>query len=379
MPANVRVPSLDLLRFAAILAVVLVHSEPLTIDANGPVLAGISEFVKHGWVGVDLFFVLSGFLVSGLLFKEYQKYGSISVKRFLIRRGLKIYPAFYFMICVTLVIDVIQSMRPVNRIPTKVGQYLAEIFFVQNYFDGIWGPTWSLAVEEHFYLTFPLLLLILVKISPKKDNPFELLKTIFLALTGFMIIFDITFTFLPGSNYAPYVWHTYSLTHVRIDALLFGALISYFYHFERHRLEWFWKHSRVTLAFAFTLIILCLFTSTLQIARISSARYFSLGFGLILIVSVASPILERFGGTKLGRFFCFLGQHSYSIYLWHVPILYLLRYLFTDEQSAGGYALTIDLIYFVMSFAFGIAIAKLIEIPMLRMRDRVFPSRTRAV
>ncbi|HXJ16319.1 MAG TPA: acyltransferase, partial [Candidatus Polarisedimenticolia bacterium] len=76
---------LDVLRSIAVLLVLLYHSEIGTRLANA------------GWAGVDLFFVLSGFLISGLLFTEYKKRGSIDFKRFFIRRGLKIYPAFYVL------------------------------------------------------------------------------------------------------------------------------------------------------------------------------------------------------------------------------------------------------------------------------------------
>jgi len=84
----VRNKRLDILRCIAVLLVLLDHS-------------GIHPFLTQtGWTGVDLFFVLSGFLISGLLFAEYKKRGAIDFKRFLIRRGLKIYPAFYTFLLV---------------------------------------------------------------------------------------------------------------------------------------------------------------------------------------------------------------------------------------------------------------------------------------
>ena len=123
---------------------------------------------RHGWIGVDLFFVLSGFLISGLLFNEYKTCSSISFKRFFIRRGLKIYPAFYLFLFLTglvyyLVFHVLSSRT----------HYLAEFFFVQNYWHGVWDHTWSLAVEEHFYILLPTVLLFLVRRSPEQRNPFR--------------------------------------------------------------------------------------------------------------------------------------------------------------------------------------------------------------
>ena len=84
---------LDVLRCVAILFVIFQHGNILEF------------FNRAGWIGVDLFFVLSGFLISGLLFGEYQRRGSIQLKRFYIRRGFKIYPAFYVFLAVTALIQ----------------------------------------------------------------------------------------------------------------------------------------------------------------------------------------------------------------------------------------------------------------------------------
>ena len=98
-----------------------------------------------GWVAVDVFFVLSGFLVSGLLFQEVAQTGTASPGRFLIRRGFKIYPAFWVMIAVTI-------FWIWHRGGTISGmQVLSELFYFQNYGWAVSFHTWSLAVEEHFY------------------------------------------------------------------------------------------------------------------------------------------------------------------------------------------------------------------------------------
>jgi peptidoglycan/LPS O-acetylase OafA/YrhL len=128
---------------------------------------------RFGWTGVDLFFVLSGFLVSGLLFREYATTGAIRPGRFLIRRGLKIYPAFYVLFVVTLVV------RHELAIPTGVWATIGEAAFLQNYHYGLWGHTWSLAVEEHFYI---LLVVALTSIVAVSRSPFRVLERIFIAV-----------------------------------------------------------------------------------------------------------------------------------------------------------------------------------------------------
>jgi peptidoglycan/LPS O-acetylase OafA/YrhL len=129
-------------------------------------------WIRGGWIGVDLFFVLSGFLVSGLLFREHQKFGGISAKDFLIRRGFKIYPAFWMLIGVTALLHGLFR----HQFNTKAT--LSELLFLQNYSRGLWPHTWSLAVEEHFYI----LLLILLLFLSKRSHSFSSVPTVFVVL-----------------------------------------------------------------------------------------------------------------------------------------------------------------------------------------------------
>ena len=110
-----------------------------------------------GWVGVDLFFVLSGFLVSNLLFQEYTKTGNVKPLRFLARRGLKIYPLYYLMIFVFWQVSV--YFDP-NYAATHQKHLLVECLFVQNYLPQFMmtNQTWSLAIEEHFYIGLAVLM-----------------------------------------------------------------------------------------------------------------------------------------------------------------------------------------------------------------------------
>src|SRR5829696_1301944 len=100
-----RIKQLDLFRTAAILLVIAYHYGP----AVPPLPLGLERLlgavVHRGWMGVDLFFVISGFLIAGLLFSEFKSHGEIDLKRFFIRRGLKIYPAFYVLIFATVAVN----------------------------------------------------------------------------------------------------------------------------------------------------------------------------------------------------------------------------------------------------------------------------------
>src|SRR5437016_4037837 len=180
-------------------------------------------WTRVGWAGVDLFFVLSGFLIAGLLFNSYRSRGTVEISRFYIRRGFKIWPAFYALILATLLMN---ALLPSFAIRTK---YLwSEVLFLQSYFPGVWGITWSLAVEEHFYLTLPLVLLLMTRRS--RGKPFAAMPYLFCAVA----IFSLACRFAAGwnqngtGNYLTYLYPT----HLRIDGLMFGVLLSYFYHFR---------------------------------------------------------------------------------------------------------------------------------------------------
>jgi peptidoglycan/LPS O-acetylase OafA/YrhL len=123
-----------------------------------------------GWLGVDLFFVLSGFLIGGLLVTELQKHGRIDITRFLVRRGLKIYPAYFVFIAYLMLMPAAKSFaQEGNAWATTVEEwvrYWPNLLFLQNYVgSNPAGHTWSLAVEEHFYLTLPFALAALAAIG----------------------------------------------------------------------------------------------------------------------------------------------------------------------------------------------------------------------
>lgn len=135
-----RISGLDFVRGVAVILVLFRHG---TYEC----------FIKDiGWAGVDLFFSMSGFLIASLVIKEYQATGSFDAKLFLIRRGFKIYPAFYVFLICSLLVNAIE-----HNLSYELRFILAEIFFLQSYLPHVWTHTWSLAVEEHFYFALAIL------------------------------------------------------------------------------------------------------------------------------------------------------------------------------------------------------------------------------
>ncbi len=337
-----RNPSLDILRAVAILLVFCYHCE-------GALL--ISRF---GWVGVDLFFVLSGFLVSGLLFREYQTTRQIRPGRFLLRRGMKIYPQFYFFIAATLAVAILQGHPPHGT------QIAAELAFVQNYFPGMWTHTWSLGVEEHFYLLLTLVIVILARRGG--ENPFRALpRGIAAACLIILALRVITWKLHPEISDLIDVFPS----HLRMDSLLIGVLVGYYHTFHHAALARWMRQAGGWLP-PLSILLLCPVTFLLREDPFMITIGFSLvswGFALLLL-SVLYPVKPSAAPSRAGRAMAHLGQVSYAFYLWHGPILVAcdpLKIPVALKMALG----------FGASLLMAFLTTRLIEIPVLRLRDRI--------
>ncbi|HET9274835.1 MAG TPA: acyltransferase [Gemmatimonadales bacterium] len=367
-PAARLIP-LDALRAVAVL---LVMGRHLHVPASLPqdsVLRAVGEaWVRGGWIGVDLFFVLSGFLVSGLLFREHQQHGRFLVGRFLLRRGLKIYPAFYFFLAVTVALQVSWGRPP------DTWRVLSEVFFVQNYFGGVWSHTWSLAVEEHFYLTIPLLLVLLDRRTSPAQRPFRALPWITAALAIGLLaartVNGLTRPYHHGTHLFP--------THLRIDGLMLGVLLSWAYHYHAEALRTLLHRRRALLAAAGVLLLTPAFLwpveTTFALPTIGLTA-FAVGSACLMGAGLAAPASWQERLRPLAR----VGAYSYSIYLWHWPMLAWAVPAIERAVGAPLPFLARVILYVTLSIIFGVGIARLVEFRVLRLRDRWFPSRSRSL
>jgi peptidoglycan/LPS O-acetylase OafA/YrhL len=357
-----RVIQLDILRAVAVLLVLGSHMDPAP-RGLGRVTIGVGDFWRaHGHLGVDLFFVLSGFLVAGLLFREHKTSGFMDVRRFLIRRGFKIYPAFYVFLIITVLLRI---ERGTVFSPAEI---LCEALFVQNYGPHVWSHTWSLAVEEHFYLLLAALFLVCQRTAP--TSPFKYVPLFFLGIAALVpSLRALTFQLVPYSAKT----HSFA-THLRVDELFLGVFLSYLYHFNRGSLD-FVRGARTPLFLGSVLLLVGRSLIPSDCLRyVLGPTLASMAFGGILLVALNTS-LPTLGPA--GRFFScvgFVGSHSYSIYLWHTAVLVfggiLARKVLGGEP---GFYLTF-LSYMTAALVFGILMAKVVEIPSLRIRDRLFPS-----
>src|SRR5277367_1234415 len=343
--SNMRNKRLDVLRCVAILLVIGHHAQTFPV------------WTRTGWVGVDLFFVLSGFLISGLLYSEYKKRQNISVGRFFIRRGLKIYPAFYFFLLATLAA---QLLLYKGSVPLK--PYLYEMLFIQNYHFAIWQHTWSLAVEEHFYIALALLLLALVRFLPARSNPFASIPRIFVFVAFACILLRVlTIWLVPPSVFStPLVMNA---THCRIDGLFFGVFLGYLYHFRPEVIENLLRPTRNRIAIGIltaALLSTCYFFGRDDhFLLMFGLTFLYLGFGGLLVLTLeVRNVLSGAAATvaaKIGTVCAFIGMYSYSIYLWHAALLGAVQVFFLRKPGHFNVpAIALFLFDLLASIALGI-------------------------
>jgi peptidoglycan/LPS O-acetylase OafA/YrhL len=350
-----RSSSLDFLRTIAVLLVLLRHlpSVPET-TVVGAIFNGVAQ---TGWIGVDLFFVLSGYLVSGLILKELHKTGSFNVQRFLIRRALKIYPAFYCMILISAGIFLIKPGY------VRWQGLLAEALFVQNYFGGLWNHTWSLAVEEHFYILLVAIVWVAVRIKIRPVHA--------LCLCSAALIVACT-TLRLSILESPYHHETHLFpTHLRMDALVFGVLLRVFLNKNIAILSNLWV--RVSLIF-----FACAASSWSFLYPLGSAPWIT-GIGLT-ILSISSAVLiaalsnwPAFESNIVIKLGARLGSHSYSIYLWHMLLMHVFNSV-VKRVFPDALPLLANSVCILWMLVGGVVLSKLIELPVLKFRDRIFPS-----
>ena len=350
-----RQPGLDLLRAIAIVLVVLYH-------------AGLFGFVlpydvqRFGWVGVDLFFVLSGYLIAGQLLSALARGKSPNVRRFYWRRALRILPAFLVIVAICVFLP---SWREYPTMP-PVWKFLT---FTQNL--GLRGGTtfshaWSLCIESQFYLLLPLLLLALARLRWG-----HWIVPCAVVLGGIVIRGLIARANLnsPAPSFAVWQKFIYYPTYARLDPLTMGVCLAAIEHFRpswwaalTKMAQWIWIPGLATIVLA-----LALAEETLSISSCAFGfPLIALGFSALLLCAV-SPALPFSRVAIPGA--AFLATVAYSVYLSHkLMIHWTLTFGAAHsiaETSVTGYLLMISSVLVV-----GSALFFAVERPFLQMRQR---------
>ncbi len=352
-----RAIELDFVRGIAIIMVMGFHFHAVHTDNF---LIHIIEYPlkSFGREGVNLFFTLSGFLVGGLLLRQYAETGNVDAKRFIIRRIFRIWPAYYILIA----FHVLAGRHPWN---TFLFQNLTHL---QNYLGTSITQTWSLAVEEHFYLVLPALLLMFARWRLGA-------WTIVGVLTGICAVVLTARCFaVAGGN----LEGAFAYTQYRIDSLLVGVILSAIYWMKPGVYHQLAKRKWLLVA---CIVVLC---AWLVFARPHFALDESIGYTIQAIgfAALIVFVLEYSGSLRSSwvyRGIAWIGLYSYGIYLWHTLALAPGDILIRKATAMGLAPSVIWIVAFAAQFAFAIAIGyvttRAIEYPFLRMRNAMFPEK----
>lgn len=301
-PAN-QIPFLDGLRSIAVLLVISQHLSGKFASAYGPNLYSRMPFVANGWMGVDLFFVLSGFFIGGQLWKEIQRSGSVNVGRFIVRRGFRIWPLYFFVFLCVLMVAVVSG----NAAAKQYGW--SDLIFLTNFHNrGLVMGSWSLCTEEQFYIIAPLLLFFCApKLrSVRSCRPwlwglmvgFPLLRTaVWLHLTGQF--------FLHSPQFFPMIYYN-AATHC--DGLVMGMIVSNYWVVACEKPALRLAQPGILIAVA---VVLTIGLHQLQ-KEIFDFTILALLFGALVWFGV-----RRRPGIFNSRIFYWISRLSYGMYLNH--------------------------------------------------------------
>lgn len=341
-------PEIDGLRAIAVISVIIYH-----LNEN---------WLSGGFLGVDIFFVISGFLITGIIITEIQQ-NSFSLKQFYTRRIKRIYPAFItVMALVSFIASAIFIYNDFNKLRKTIELAIAFLsnFYLgltQGYFDlsANENPVlhiWSLAVEEQYYLIFPLILILAYK-------KFREIKVLF--IITLILFFILLATSFVSANFYKEVLHQpniYYLSNLRFPELLVGSLLAIYHNLSASK-----QASNVIAILSTLLLFSCLFLMNNNIAYIP-------GITLILPCIFTALIIHTTSQNNIvklclsNKAIVFIGKISYSLYLYHW-IFIAFAYYITGEKQINNQSIAIVT---VLTIIFSVLSYYLIEQPIRKSK-----------
>ena len=345
-----RIRELDFIRGIAILLVAAYHcaAHPL----NGSKSALLDAYVKFlqtfGPNGVDLFFALSGFLVGGLLIRELAESGKLNIGSFIIRRIFKIWPLYYCY----LAFIVVTGRHPLS------GFLVANIMHVQNYFPTSLEHTWSLAVEEHFYLLLPVFL------SAIWDRTQPVRRLLWATAGVFAVVLVLR-------GIAVLVFHQprfWAYTHTRLDSLMAGVMLSAVFLLDKPLFEAVARRKVLLLAVVAVGVLSRLFgTGDISSVIGGIAVYSAATAFIIFVLSSSAPVREQFWYKAVS----WIGLYSYGIFLWHNSVRETVAKIASPLSGLTGW-FVIHILQLIAGILLGVVASRVVEWPFLRLREKFF-------
>jgi peptidoglycan/LPS O-acetylase OafA/YrhL len=332
-----RIEELDGLRGIAVVLVMALHIfKRAAYFTEHPILETFTKFTTVGWVGVDIFFTLSGFLITSILLKS--KTGEHYFRNFYVRRALRIFPLYYAAIALILLfapkvepefIGQLNVALPVMLLYQQNWAMLFDGFHMSQYF----GITWSLAIEEQFYLLWPL---IVYRLDRERLVKFSLG---YILVSWLARILVVSLWHDPGQAASFFFYASFA----RFEQVLIGGLLAIFLTFEGAQ-EQARRYSVPVFAVSFAIfIVLCLMSLPgdphpdfgslpLTYGGYTVSALFSAGLIGVFITHPPQNTLRR-----IFRFppLAFLGKYSYSMYLFHMAAALILLDVFWHSELRG--------------------------------------------
>jgi peptidoglycan/LPS O-acetylase OafA/YrhL len=361
-----RLNGLDHLRAIAILLVMIFHF-------GRGVPSWLEPIQQIGWTGVDLFFVLSGYLIGFQLLKEYKNTGDLNFKRFYIKRFFRILPVY---VAVLVLYYSLPNLREGSGLP-PLWRFLT---FTQNF--GLdaqnqksFSHAWSLCIEEQFYLLLPITIMIVFKFKIPRATPYLIL---FLVVIGFFFRIsnwnDHVQPLIESGNrrqmFYAFLEKVYYPSYNRMDGLIIGVGIAAIFNFRPKIKDFLTKHGNIVL-----LIGLGLFLFAYKVcenfisyrAMIYGLPLISLAYGVLVIAAISPTcILYKFR-TK---FTLIIATLSYAIYLTHKQLYHLVK-LWTERLGNESHYQWTFWLCIIVAILGGLILHLMVEKPFLRLRERI--------
>jgi len=363
-----RIFGLDLLRFAAIVLVVLGHSRWMTATFPMPL-----RVVLHGSgiLGVELFFVLSGFLIGGILLKQFEKnnfsFDFSAVKNFWIRRWFRTLPAYYLILMVYILFYFL------NR-PDSLWKYFFFLQNIWNYPPYFFEESWSLCIEEISYLISPLLLSLSVLCFGKNNQgkPSYFLNISILLIILVTILRFIYAIYFLQPNYK-WSYHFREVALIRLDAIYFGFILAYIAHYYHA----FWKKTSFPALIIGLLGIAVLMAFQKKITDDHQSLLSNILFSpmLSIFISLLIPYLSEYKQTKfqfLAKPITGISIISYSLYLINGGLFAESFRYYSNAGASWNFitAFPIYLLFWALCISVSMLIFVFFEKPMTDLRNK---------
>lgn len=358
-------PQLDGLRFFSFL-MILVHHHISVSDFFPPAMVGIATAVQMWfYVSVDVFFVLSSFLIVTLLAIERERTGTISLRRFYIRRLLRIWPLYFVSVPLLILILPIFAPALYKHGDVVAHQFIPFMLFGGNFSSAYFGDAqyvghlWTIAVEEQFYLVIPVLMFMVPRL-----NRTVLFCGVGLLLFSMLVRLYIQLNALPY----PFIW---VLTPGRLDPFIIGAACSFVYLRRPH-----WLAGR----YAGAILLAVAVGGILAIMPFGFVSDGSLNVSWQLtVVAVCAgclllSTLGHCGPAALLSFapFVYFGKRSYGLYVFHFPIAFVAMHVF-HIQDRVAHTRTVWLLlligFFVVTATLAVISFRWLEMPFINLKD----------